>query len=129
MNRIVLTYLTMLLAFFLIDLIWLGIVAKPLYRQQIGFILADKFNWAAAISFYLIFLVGLLCFVVLPNKGQSMAHVALMGALFGFVTYSAYDLTNLATLKNWPITITLIDLLWGSCLSTIVSLVGFWVIR
>lgn len=87
-------------------------------------------NWIAAISFYLLFIFGLLVFVVTPAlKDNSLLHAVLYGALFGLITYATYDLTNLATLKNWPLTMTLVDLVWGAVLSASVSAIAFVVIQ
>lgn len=119
-------YLISLPIFFAIDLIWLGFVAKDFYSQQIGYLLSDKVNWLAAVIFYLIFLVGLVIFVIIPAvEKSSIIHALALGALFGLVTYAAYDLTNLATVKGWPIYVTVIDLIWGSILSAIVSVLTY----
>ncbi len=108
--------------FLVIDLIWLGLIAKNLYQRQIGPLMSDSVNWAAAIIFYLLFIVGLVYFAILPavNDGEWLRALAL-GAFFGFITYATYDLTNLATLKDWPIQITLIDLAWGTFLGASIS--------
>ncbi len=113
--------------FFAIDLIWLGIVAKDLYQKQIGHLLKQDVNWYAAIIFYLLFIGGLVYFVLLPHVGPNVSvfKVLLTGALFGFITYATYDLTNLATLKDWPIQITIIDLAWGTFLGASTSAVTF----
>jgi uncharacterized membrane protein len=108
--------------FLVIDLIWLGLIAKNLYQRQIGHLMSDSVNWAAAIIFYLLFIVGLVYFAILPavNDGEWLRALTL-GAFFGFITYATYDLTNLATLKDWPIQITLIDLAWGTFLGASIS--------
>ena len=98
--------------FFVIDLIWLGLIAKKLYHNTL--VKKKNVNWIAAIVFYLLFIAGLVLFVLIPGVDkQSLTHVMIYGALFGFITYATYDLTNLATLKDWPLQITLIDLAWG----------------
>jgi uncharacterized membrane protein len=119
-------YFIALPVFFAIDMIWLGLVAKDFYRNQIGFLLKENVNWVAAISFYLLFIVGVVFFVVMPalEKGSWM-YALLVGALFGFITYATYDLTNLATTKDWPLLVTLVDLAWGAVLSASVSIVTF----
>jgi len=101
-----------------LDLLWLGVIAKPLYLQGIGHLMADKPNVAAAVLFYALFGLGLVVFAVLPagpalGWGRTMA----MAALFGFFAYATYDLTNLATLKQWPIGLSLLDISWGACVS------------
>ena len=111
-------FLIALPVFFAIDMVWLAVVAKNFYREQIGFLMKPDINWLAAIIFYLLFITGLIIFVITPAMvKQSWVHALLYGALFGLVTYATYDLTNLATLKDWPITITLIDLAWGTFLN------------
>ena len=120
-------YFTTLFAFFAIDMVWLGLVARTFYRQQIGFLLRPDTNWVAAIIFYLLFIVGILVFVVLPGlQDNSLKTTILRAALFGLVTYATYDLTNLATVRDWPLLITIVDLAWGIILSIAVSCVGFF---
>jgi uncharacterized membrane protein len=119
-------YLATLIAFFAIDMVWLGLVARTFYRKHLGFLMAPSPNWAAAIIFYLLFILGILVFVVLPGlEADSLQTTLLRAALFGLITYATYDLTNLATLKDWPITITVVDMIWGVVLSVMVSWVSF----
>ncbi len=119
-------YFATLIAFFAIDMVWLGLVARTFYRKHIGFLLAPNPNWLAAIIFYLLFIVGILIFVVVPGlKINSLRTTLLYAALFGLITYATYDLTNLATVKNWPLLVTVVDLIWGTVLSVAVSLVSF----
>jgi uncharacterized membrane protein len=119
-------YLSTLAVFFVIDMIWLGLAARGLYRKYLGFLLSPSPNWTAAILFYLLWVAGLLVFVVVPGlQAGSVKKVLLLGALFGFLTYATYDLTNQATLKDWPLTITVVDLLWGTTLATAVSYISF----
>ncbi len=107
--------------FITFDLLWLGVVARGFYASQLGELLGP-INWAAAAVFYLIFLVGLLIFAIQPGLDHaSVWRAVILGALFGFVAYATYDLTNLATLKNWPLTITIIDMVWGAVLGGVVS--------
>lgn len=119
-------YLIALPVFFAIDMIWLGLVAKDFYRAQIGFLMKTEVNWAAAIVFYLIFIAGLVVFVISPavEKG-SWTHALLFGALFGLVCYATYDLTNLAVAKEWPLLVTIVDLAWGAALAASVSIVTY----
>jgi len=115
-------YVIALTVFFLIDMVWLGAVAKSFYRRHLGPMLSPKVNWAAAILFYLLFIVGLLVFVIKPAVlGGRPIQAFLLGALFGLISYATYDLTNLATLKDWPLTVTIVDLIWGSVLGGAVS--------
>lgn len=121
-------FLVAFLVFLVIDLAWLGLIAKNLYKKHLGFIMSEKVNWTAAIIFYVIFIVGIIIFVVMPAlETGSIRKVLINGALFGLVTYATYDLTNLATLEKWPVKITIIDLIWGTFLSTSVSLITFLV--
>ena len=119
-------YLVSLAAFLAIDMLWLGLVARSFYQQQLGFIMAPSVNWFAAIIFYLLFIVGILFFVVVPGlESGSLKAILLWAALFGLITYATYDLTNLATLKDWPVLLTVVDLIWGTVLSVLVSYLSF----
>lgn len=107
--------------FFLIDMIWLGVIAKNFYQSRLGHLLGDV-NWVAAITFYLIFLVGLTYFAIYPSaEAKAIGQAILLGALFGFFTYATYDLTNLATLRDWPLSVTIVDMVWGTVLGAAVS--------
>ena len=126
MRRYLKLYLVSLVAFLAIDLLWLGLVARSFYQQQLGFIMAPSVNWFAAAIFYLLFIVGILFFVVVPGLESGSLKATLMrAALFGLITYATYDLTNLATLKDWPVLLTVVDLIWGTVLSVSVSWIGF----
>lgn len=114
--------------FFLIDLLWLGVVAKDFYRAQIGQLMADQFVWWAAILFYLFFILGILFFAVVPAlEAKIWTRALLLGSAFGFFTYMTYDLTNLATLRGWPITLVLVDILWGTVLSASVATASYFI--
>ncbi len=120
------TYIVVFLVFMVIDMLWLGILAKKLYREQIGFLLKSDVNWMAAIAFYLLYVVGLIVFVVEPAIVRSSASYALFaGMFFGLVSYATYDLTNLATMKDWPLSITFIDMAWGTTLGGLTSYIGY----
>lgn len=130
MSDFIIRYLVAGALFAVIDGIWLSFVANKLYRSQLGALLLDKPNLPAAVVFYLVFLVGLVVFVINPALSSGDWKVALgLGALFGFVTYATYDLTNLATLKGYPLTITIIDLIWGTVLTASVSLAAFFILQ
>jgi len=104
------------------DMVWLGVVAKKFYARHIGFLMKSNINWTAAILFYLLFLVGLVVFVISPAVERgSWTRALFLGALFGLITYATYDLTNLATMKEWPLALTIVDLLWGTVLAASVS--------
>lgn len=112
--------------FFAIDMLWLGVLAQDLYQDQIGGLMKADPNWWAAILFYLIFIAGMVFFVIAPAREKgSLRYALLAGAAFGFVTYATFDLTALALLKDWPLFITLVDLAWGTVLSASVSTITF----
>ena len=121
-------YLITLPVFFAIDMIWLGFIAKNFYREHIGQLLTPNVNWTAAIIFYLLFILGLVVFVISPAiEKQSWVYALAFGAFFGLITYATYDLTNLATLKDWSLTVTIVDLLWGMVLSASVSTISYFI--
>ena len=121
-------YFATLVAFFAIDMVWLGLVARTFYRNYLDFLLTPNTNWIAAVLFYLLFSLGVMVFVVVPGlQDNSLKATLLRAALFGLITYATYDLTNLATVKNWPVLITVVDMAWGTVLSVAVSFVGFLV--
>jgi uncharacterized membrane protein len=124
------SYLLTALVFFAVDMLWLGIIAKGTYQKYLGSFLSDQVNWTAAIIFYLLFIIGISIFAIYPavNKG-SVVNAIILGALFGFFTYATYDLTNMATMKDWPIQIVIIDIIWGSVLTAIVSVSGFYIVK
>ena len=123
-------YFIALPIFFAIDMVWLGLIAKNFYQKHIGFIMTTNVNWVAALIFYLLFIAGLVLFVITPAlKENSWFRALLFGSLFGLITYATYDLTNLATLKNWPLIVTLVDLIWGMTLAATVSTVSFIVAK
>lgn len=114
--------------FLVIDMLWLGVVAKNFYADQIGFLMKSNINWLSAIIFYLIFIAGLVVFVISPSITKNAWSQALvLGAFFGFITYATYDLTNLATIKDWPLLVTIVDLIWGAFISAIVSVVTYFI--
>jgi uncharacterized membrane protein len=121
-------YIIALPIFLAIDMAWLGLVAKNFYAKRIGFLMKTDINWTAAILFYLLFIIGLVLFVIMPAVGKgSWVHALLFGALFGLIAYATYDLTNLATLKDWPLIVTIVDLAWGAVLAGSVSMVTFFI--
>lgn len=123
-------YLIILGIFLIIDMVWLTVIAKKLYADRLGYLMASKPNLLAALIFYLLFVVGLQFFVVNPALASGSWKAALLpGLFFGLVTYATYDLTNLATVRDWPVLITCVDLVWGSFVSGVTSLLSFFVIR
>jgi uncharacterized membrane protein len=121
-------YAIALPVFLAIDMLWLGLIAKRFYSAQIGALMKTNVNWASAIIFYLIFIVGLVVFVITPAlEKNSWTHALLFGALFGLVCYATYDLTNLAVAKDWPLLVTLVDLAWGAILASSVSAITYFI--
>jgi len=119
-------YVVTLVVFLVIDLVWLGLVARNFYRKYLGYIMSPSPNWLAAILFYLLFIAGILIFAVIPGmQSDSMGKAVLMGALFGLFTYATYDLTNQATIKDWPAIITIVDIIWGVILAASISWISF----
>ena len=119
-------YLLTLIAFFAIDMVWLGLIARGFYQKHLGFLLRSSPNWTAAIVFYLLFVLGIVVFVIAPSlQAGSVKKVLLLGALFWIITYATYDLTNLATVKNWPWIVTVVDIAWGCVLATSVGFAGY----
>jgi uncharacterized membrane protein len=120
------TYFLTIPIFFLIDMVWLGIISKGFYKTHLGYIMADKVNWLPAIIFYLAFIIGVIIFAVIPGiEKSSLIRTLILAALFGFFTYATYDLSNFATIKNWPAIVVIVDIVWGICITTITGGVGF----
>lgn len=116
-----LLYLISVPVFFVIDMAWLGVVAKNFYARQLGDLLGPV-KWGAAIGFYLLYLVGVTLFASYPAfAAESLQQAFVYGSLFGFFTYMTYDMTNLATLKSWPVTLVVVDVLWGTVLGAAVA--------
>jgi uncharacterized membrane protein len=121
-------YFSALVAFLAIDMVWLTLIARTFYRKYLGFLMAPKVNLPAALIFYLLYVVGILVFAILPGlAAHSLKTTLAYAALFGLVAYATYDLSNLATLKDWPALVTVVDLVWGTVLSMAVSSVGYLV--
>lgn len=118
----IIAYLISIPIFIIFDLTWLGLVAKDFYQSRLGHLLSESVNWPAAIVFYFIFLLGLLVFATIPAlEARDLGKAVLWGALFGFFTYATYDLTNWATLREWPALLTFVDMAWGTLLGALVS--------
>jgi uncharacterized membrane protein len=130
-SEIGLVYGITLIVFFAIDLIWIGLVAKNFYSATIGGLLRDQVNWPAAILFYLIYIGGISLFVLFPalESGSSVLRVAVMGGLLGLFAYATFDLTALALLKNWSVTVTVVDMIWGTLLTGSTAAASFWIIQ
>ncbi len=127
-SKLIFSYLLATAVFFAIDLLWLGVIAKGFYGRQLASFLSPEVNWVAAIVFYLLFIVGIFIFAILPAvEKQSWAHALIYGGLFGFFAYATYDLTNLATLSNWPMKVVIVDIIWGFVLTASVSVSGYFI--
>jgi uncharacterized membrane protein len=129
--KLVYLYFLTLPVFFGIDMLWIGVLAKDFYRNNLGHLFRENINWAAALIFYFLYIIGILIFATLPAlEKQSLGRAVLLGALFGFFAYATYDLTNFATLKDWPLKVTVVDMIWGMVLTGSVAaasyLIGRW---
>ncbi len=123
-------YLIALVAFLIIDGLWLGLIARNFYRAEIGFLLKETPNFLVAGVFYLFFVAGIVFFVINPAiEKESMRYLITAAILFGTLTYATYDLTNLATIKDWSWQVTIVDIIWGGFLTTMVSLVTYFLVR
>lgn len=126
--KYIIVYVLTFLVFLVVDLVYLGLIAKDLYDKHIGFLRAEQVNWSAAIIFYLLYVVAIIVFVVNPALDKGSWQTALVyGAFFGFITYATYDLTNLATLNGWPLRIVIYDMIWGTVLGAIVGTAGYFI--
>jgi uncharacterized membrane protein len=124
----IIAYIATVIVFFAIDFVWLGFVAKDLYQNQIGFLLKDQFNMPVAAGFYFMYVIGIVYFAVNPALQVGDWKLALLnGALFGFFAYATYDLTNLATLKDWPVKVVLVDIAWGAFITGVSATGGCFI--
>ena len=123
-------YLITFSVFFLIDIVWLGFISKNLYSNYLGHLMAANVNWYAALLFYFMFIAGLVFFVINPSiEKQSVLYAILAGGFFGLIAYGTYDLTNLATIRDWPLNITIIDLIWGTFLNSTTSGITYLIVQ
>ena len=131
MKTFLITYSSAIISMLVIDLIWLSLTMKPFYQKYVGHLLSSTPNVVPAIIFYLIFIFGLTVLVVLPALSGNFSYLKLFlyGALFGLVAYGTYDLTNHATMKNWPAIVTIVDLIWGSLLTGTISVIAKFVYK
>lgn len=128
--KIIITYVLTLPILFLIDLFWLGVISKKIYAQYLGPLMRDPIVLPAAILFYLFYTAGLVYFAIMPAVSANSWMLALgNGALFGFMCYMTYDLTNWAVLKNWAWQIVPIDIVWGALLSGVVAVIVFFITK
>jgi uncharacterized membrane protein len=127
--RFVVAYIVTAIVFLGLDALWLSQIALGMYRRELGALLLDKPNLAIAGIFYLLFVIGIVVLAILPAlNGGSWVNALIMGAVLGLVAYGTYDITNLSTLKNWSLTVTIADLIWGTALTAISATVGYLVV-
>ncbi|MBC1831320.1 DUF2177 family protein [Listeria seeligeri] len=120
-------FFTSAVVFLIFDLFWLLVVSKKMYEHFIGDLMGDVRIFPAVI-FYVIYVIGVTFFVLIPGTEKgSIGYVILAGALFGLICYATYDLTNLATLKDWPVAMTVIDLVWGTAVTTVTSVIVYFI--
>ncbi|MBN2015942.1 DUF2177 family protein [Candidatus Dojkabacteria bacterium] len=128
--RYFLLYLSTLAIHISIDLVWLGIISKGFYAKHLSDFLQARINWLAVLFLYIFYVLGILIFAVQPAiEKNSLSIAILFGVLFGFFTYMTYDLTNLATLKDWPIEVVVLDVLWGMILSGTVTCLSYFIAK
>ena len=130
MTKTLVGYLAALVALTIVDALWLGFISRDFYKARLGQLLLDQPVWSIAILFYLIHAAGISVFPVpMALNGGSWTTAVLYGALFGFFAYSAYDITNLATLRGWSMAISLVDLAWGTVATAIASTASFLAVK
>jgi uncharacterized membrane protein len=123
-------YIATAVVFFAVDFVWLGVVAKAFYRDRLGALMAEQVNMPVAGLFYLVFVAGIVIFAVAPALAEgSWTRALLFGALFGFFAYGTYDMTNLATLRDWPAIVSVVDMAWGTALTGLSATAGYGVAR
>lgn len=119
------SFVSITVVMIVLDFIWLGVVAQPIYQRGIGHLMAAQPNIGFAALFYIVYVIGLIVFTIAPYSSKlGLRKTVPRSALFGFFVYASYDLTNLALLKNWPITLAIIDIAWGILISCISAIVG-----
>lgn len=123
-------YATTAVVFLVIDLLWLSQIAKSFYASRLGDLLLEQPNVGIAVGFYLMYVLGILIFAVIPAlKSDEMQTALIYGCLFGFFAYATYDLTNLATLKGWPVMVAVVDIAWGTAVTGVSAVSGFLLTR
>jgi uncharacterized membrane protein len=127
-TKLIQLYIASAILFFAIDILWLGVIAKNFYHNHLARFFAERVNWTAAGLFYSLYILGIMIFAILPGiSAASLIRTVVLGVLYGLFTYATYDLTNLATLKDWPVKIVVVDIIWGMVLCGLVSAGGFLV--
>ena len=127
-GKILILYIATFGVFFLIDLIWLVLMNSRFYKKELSGLMAVKVKWFPAILFYLLFIVAVLVLAVLPAVDNGSWVTALLyGGLLGMVCYGTYDFTNLASIRDWPLKVTVVDIIWGTVLSATVATISFFI--
>lgn len=126
--KFLVAYLTVAVVFLVIDYIWLGFIMKDYFQTQLAHLMADEVKMGIAALFYLIFAAGVVLFCVYPAlETGSIVKAALLGGALGFLAYGTYDVTNMATLRDWPVMMSVIDVSWGTGLTALCAAAGYWV--
>lgn len=126
----VLAYIASAIVFLGLDYLWLGRIAGPFYRERLAHLMADNVNFVVAGGFYAFYVVGIVIFAIQPAlRSGAWSDALLYGALFGFFAYATYDVTNLATLRDWPVSVVVVDVVWGSLLTGTSAVAGFLAAR
>lgn len=120
-------YAATAVVFFGLDFVWLSTISTNFYRSRIGILLLDQPNFGVAGLFYLVYVAGIVHLAVTPAvNGASWATALFNGALLGLVAYGTYDITNLATLKNWSVAVSIVDMIWGIALTATAATCGYF---
>lgn len=124
------SYIATLIVFLGLDFLWLGVLAQNFYSSQLGSLMRDSINFGASAGFYVAYVVGIVFFAIVPAlAAASWRKAAGNGALLGLLAYGTYDMTNIATLRDWPVTMSIVDMVWGSLLTSISAVAGFLMTR
>lgn len=128
--KLVWLYLISFGVFLAVDAVWLATMSSRFYQPRLGAFMAERPNLAVALVFYVVYVAGVLVLAVMPGvDAGSVGKTALYGALLGLVAYGTYDITNLSTLRDWPVIVTVVDLIWGTALTAIVATAGYYTAR
>lgn len=130
MLKFFVAYIATATVFLAVDFIWLSQIARKFYTDALGDLLLERPNIAAAAVFYAVYVIGIIIFAVSPAMKLGSSHTALInGALFGFFAYATYDMTNYATLRNWPLSVSVVDIIWGTLLTGFSAFSGYLITR
>lgn len=128
--KYILAYVSTTIIFLAIDAVWLGIMAKNFYAEQLGDLMAKNIKFQIAAIFYLVYTVGIVVFAIAPALEAEKIILALgYGALFGFLAYGTYDFTNMATIKNWPTIVSVVDIIWGTFITSVSASLGYLITK